>query len=65
MSKCTSLFGHKFEARYDLSACKSVPEIIGEFANYTGPLSHILEKSRSRTYIHDVCIRWGEITGKR
>lgn len=55
--------GHRYEARHDLSACKSLEDIfggIGEY-NYKGGISHLLEKTRNKTYVRDVCTRCGNI----
>lgn len=48
MKDCTSMFGHKYEARYQDSE----------------PLNtdNLLEKPRQQ-YIHDICTRCGHIIG--
>ena len=54
--KCTSWLGHKFEARYQKSAAKTPS--IGEAR---GNIVEILEAFRDVTYVHDICVRCGEI----
>lgn len=54
--KCTSWLGHKFEARYQKSAART--PAIGEVR---GDIVGILETLRDETYVHDICVRCGEI----
>lgn len=54
--KCTSLRGHKFEARYD----RRLGNIPPTFKGY-GDAAEILEKFREVIYVHDICVRCGAV----
>lgn len=47
----------KFEARYDISK----PDL-SQMRNYRGyELLELFEKLRSKTYVHDICVRCGKV----
>lgn len=52
------LFGHKFEARYNTSS-PTLQTAKGEPKS----LPELLEASKAKKYIHDVCVRCGDIVG--
>lgn len=55
-------FGHRFEPRYTLGAAKTIDEILGSCdATFSGNINGLLEKSRTKTYIYDICVRCGLI----
>jgi hypothetical protein len=59
MSRCyNSWFGsHKFEPRYDLG-----PADVSKFESISGGRAvSFMETLRSKTYVHDVCIKCGEV----
>lgn len=60
--KCTSIFGHRYEARYDLGKAE-MPH--ANFKNMDGEsMSEVIEKFRTKTYILDICVRCGHIIEK-
>lgn len=50
---------HRFEARYDLSGAQTLADILGGEGNFRGNINGLLEKSRTKTYVHDICVRCG------
>jgi len=62
MSDCKGWFGNrrcKFEPRYDVSAAKDISGDFGEMWDDT--FLEMLEKSRSVTYVCDVCVHCGKV----
>lgn len=60
MSECERagkwIGGCRFEARYELSA----PGL--KIESYEGPrLVDVIEASRAKTYVHDICTRCGKV----
>ncbi len=55
MKECTSMFGHKYEARYD----SRMPDKFEVEGNYI----EAIEAIKTKTYIHDICTRCGHIIG--
>jgi hypothetical protein len=49
------MFGCKFEPRYDLSA----PDV-SRFKKIDGPVAPVLEATKAKTYVCDVCVRCGK-----
>lgn len=60
MSRCTSLLGHKFEPRYSKSACSGFEVKEGSWCSEVF-VENMAEKTRSVTYVCDVCVRCGAI----
>lgn len=61
MEKCTSWLGHKFVARYDLGA----PDL-SWFRSFSGyGVNEMIEKMKPKTYVHDVCVRCGQIVERK
>jgi hypothetical protein len=66
MSDCPRLGkwfgGCRFEARYDLTPAKSLQDIFGncEQATFNGSVQGVLEKTRAKTYVRDVCTVCGK-----
>lgn len=57
--KCPSIFGHKYEARYSYGRPAKI-----EIENVCEDgLVKVLEASKSRQYVHDICVRCGHIVG--
>lgn len=55
--KGTWFGGCKFEARYDLG-----PADLSNFESISGcGAGSFMEKLRQKTYVHDVCVRCGEV----
>lgn len=55
--------GCNFIARYDYGAARPIDEIMGGASGevtFTGNVNGILEKSRTKTYVHDVCTSCGK-----
>lgn len=53
---------HKFEARYHLSAAQPLDKVLGFCdgeGSFNGAVSLLAEKSRSKTYLYDICTRCG------
>lgn len=61
MSKYNSWFGHHFEARYSYGPAGQIKVE----ATLHGTLAEILEASKAKTYVHDVCVRCGKIIDAR
>ena len=62
MSRCNGLFGvHRFQARYDLSAAAVYPKEVSTIVGVDPSVIAICEQSRQRTYVHDICVKCGEI----
>ena len=62
MTKCDKK-GHRFEARYNYGE----PRIksMGESSNITAQeLVNIINSTKSKTYIHDICVKCGKIVNK-
>lgn len=57
MSGCTSWLGHKFEARYDNEPGGDIKcgPLVGQ------RLVDVIKATNRQTYIHDICVRCGEI----
>lgn len=58
--KCTSWRGHKFEARYSLTAAPALTQqetLFGWSFDYAA----MLEQKRKKTYECDVCVRCGHV----
>lgn len=55
--KCTSWWGHKFEARYSLSASTMIEFEVGKAT--AKALGEIIDRYRDRTYEGEVCVRCG------
>jgi len=47
--------GHRYEARYDLGAAD-----LSQFEDFRGS-NKSLEALRKKTYIHDICVRCGDV----
>ncbi len=72
MQKCAGffgwLFGHKYQARYDEQTKKGLPpetgnrQISGE--DIPGILEAMCSRESSCTYVHDVCVRCGNVIGR-
>lgn len=59
MSDCPrrgAWIGCNFEPRYDLS-----PADISRFESIKGNAAPLLEALRSKTYVHDICVRCGRV----
>ena len=54
MKECTSIFGHKFEARYDTG----LPT--GTIKGFKGTVIQ-MESLKDKKYIHDICTRCGQL----
>lgn len=50
---------HKFEPRYDLGAADLSPFFTGRVDTFKADAVSI-EKMRTKTYVHDICIRCGK-----
>lgn len=62
MNKCTSIFGHKFQARYNEEFQESsLNELMKRATQISSPF---LREMRSKIYIQDICARCGEIVRK-
>ena len=62
---CTSIFGHKFEPRYELSSANVnwVKQLgLEECSEYF--MKEMTEKMRNKIYIHDICAKCGHIVKK-
>ena len=58
--KCSTILGHKYEPRYSYG---SPSKIEVENVRENG-LVRLLEASKPRTYIYDICIRCGHTISK-
>lgn len=56
IAPCSSMRGHKFEPRYDLSTPAIVPKSL---ENPVEDVIAVMEASRTKTYVLDVCVRCG------
>lgn len=59
--KCTSIFGHKFEAVYDYGP------VVGKYVARGISSAHIermADKLRQQTYLHHVCTRCGCVVNR-
>lgn len=61
MEKCTSWFGHKFVARYDIGE----PDLSMFTSLKTRDMSGFVESMKPKTYVHDVCVRCGQIVERK
>lgn len=61
MEKCISWLGHKFVARYDLGA-RDLSRFI-KFNTYD--MNGFIEAMKPKTYVHDVCVRCGQIVERK
>lgn len=62
--KCTSIWGHKFEARYSTSR----PHITADQLFWVGGYlrgAEVLEASKTRVYQHDICVRCGHVVERK
>ena len=57
MDKCTSWMGHKFQARYDIGA----PDLSRFIKFNTENARDFMESMKPKTYVHDVCVRCGQV----
>lgn len=58
--KCTSWLGHWFSARYSYGPAV-IPEGGIPYSPAVDELGDILERIKSRSYVHDICIRCGHV----
>ena len=58
--KCTSIFGHSYEPRYDLGESKWPTGFRAEYVN----VEAILNKFRTKTYVCDICVKCGHVIKK-
>ena len=59
MTKCTSRWGHSYQARYDMIPDTKIIDSVTE-CPVSGFLK-IMEAFKTHIYVHDICTRCGDV----
>jgi hypothetical protein len=59
MSKCTSLLGHSYQARYDTTPPENIFD--GKIKTSVGGMLGVIEAMTKHIYVCDVCTRCGHV----
>ena len=52
--------GHRYEPRYDLGKAD-----LSAFKSFSGMRNKSLELFRTKTYVHDICVRCGDVVKRK